>query len=235
MPAARYDGQTEWYETFSSNEVFAEARRFVVELLGPGQGTRCLDLGCGTGRAIPGLVHAGWSVVGTDVSVDQLSAAREHAGELAELVLADAHALPYRDGEFDAVASILTHTDFDDVQAAFSEAARVLRPGGAFVYLGVHPCFASPFVDRADGTPMTLRPGYTRAGWQRLPPDPTSTKIRVRVGINHLPLAGVLNAVIGSGLTIVRVEEPGADDPPIFFALRAIKPLVTDGITDDSR
>ena len=235
MPAARYDGQTEWYETFSCNEVFSEARRFVVKLLGPGRGARCLDLGCGTGRAIPGLVHAGWSVVGTDVSVDQLSAAREHAGELAELVLADAHALPFPDGEFDAAVSILTHTDFDDVQAAFSEAARVLRPGGAFVYLGVHPCFGSPFVDRTEGAPVTLRPGYVHAGWQRLPPDATSAKIRVRVGINHLPLAGVLNAVIGSGFTIVHVEEPGPTDPPIFLALRSIKLVAADQLADGSR
>jgi ubiquinone/menaquinone biosynthesis C-methylase UbiE len=121
--------------------VFANARRFVVELLGAGRGARCLDLGCGTGRAIPALVQAGWSVVGTDVSVDQLSAAHEHVGELAELVRADAHDLAFRDGEFDAVISILTHTDFDDVKRVFSEAARVLRRGGTFAYLNVHPCF----------------------------------------------------------------------------------------------
>jgi SAM-dependent methyltransferase len=234
VSVARYDGQTAWYETYSSGEVFSAARRFAVELLGPGRGARCLDLGCGTGRAIPALIRAGWSVVGTDVSIDQLSAAREHLGKLAELVLADAHALPFRDGEFDAVVSILTHTDFDDVRRAFSEAARVLRPGGAVVYLGVHPCFGSPFVDRAEGTPVTLRPGYATAGWQRLPPDASSASIRVRVGINHLPLAGLLNAVVGSGLTIVRVEEMGPADPPIFLALQAIKRLSAKELTDGS-
>jgi SAM-dependent methyltransferase len=228
VPIARYDGQTAWYEAFSSDEVFAEARRFAVDLLGPGRGARCLDLGCGTGRTIPALVRARWSVVGADVSVDQLSAARGHVGEIAELVLADAHDLPFRDGEFDAVISILTHTDFDDVQRAFSEAARVLRRGGLFVYLGVHPCFGSPFVDRTEGTPLTLRPGYPHAGWQRLPPDPGSTKIRARVGINHLPLAGFLNAFIDSGFTIIRVEEPGSADPPIFLTVQATKRLAAE-------
>jgi SAM-dependent methyltransferase len=222
MPVARYDGQTEWYEAFSSGAVFSEARDCAVALLGSGPG-RCLDLGCGTGRAIPALAAAGWSVVGTDVSLDQLAAAREHAGPLADFVHADAHALPFADGEFDAVISILTHTDFDDAQAAFTEAARALRAGGKFVYLGVHPCFGSPFVARDEGLPVTLRPGYRDAGWHRLPPDPASTKIRSRVGINHLPLADLLNALRRSGFAITEAREPGDADPPFFLALQTTK------------
>ena len=225
MTTARYDGQTEWYESFASADMLSSARDFAVELLGRGPG-RCLDLGCGTGRAIPALARAGWSVVGTDVSADQLEAAREHAGELARLVRADARTLPFQDREFDAVISVLTHTDLDDVVGTFAEASRVLRVGGAFVYLGVHPCFGSPFVARSeaaaiDGVAALLHPGYRAAGWHRLPADAGSTKIRARVGINHLPLAGLLNAVIQSGFTITQVEEPGETDPPFFLALRA--------------
>jgi ubiquinone/menaquinone biosynthesis C-methylase UbiE len=219
---ARYDGQTDWYETYTSADIFRQARDFVVQLLETGPG-RCLDLGCGTGQAIPALLEAGWSVVGTDISGDQLAAARERAGTHASLVQADAHALPFAAGEFDAVVSILTHTDLDDPVAAFTEACRVLRGGGAFVYLGVHPCFGSPFVDWAAERPI-LRPGYRDAGWHRLPADPTSVKVRARVGVNHLPLAGFLNAIIRSGFTIMQIEEPGEDDPPIFLALRATKP-----------
>jgi ubiquinone/menaquinone biosynthesis C-methylase UbiE len=227
MTTARYDGQTEWYESFAAGEVFSSARAFAVELLGAGPG-RCLDLGCGTGRAIPALVRAGWSVVGSDTSIDQLEAARELAGTRVELVHSDAHDLPFGDETFDAVVSILTHTDFDDVGRVFSETRRVLRVGGTFVSLGVHPCFGSPFVARGEaegieGAAAVLHPGYRDAGWQRLPPDPTSAKIRSRVGINHLPLAGLLNAIVCSGLTIERVEEPGDADPPLFLAVKAAK------------
>jgi ubiquinone/menaquinone biosynthesis C-methylase UbiE len=222
MTTARYDGQTEWYESITSAEMFASARDFVVRLLGKGPG-RCLDLGCGTGRAIPALSRAGWSVVGTDISIDQLEAARAYAGDSVRLVRGDAHALPFGDGEFDAVVSVLTHTDFDDVVGAFGEASRVLREGGAFVYLGVHPCFASPFVKRGEGAAPVLQPGYRRAGWHVLPADLSSAKIRARVGINHLPLAGLLNAITRSGLTISQVEEPGDADPPFFLAVKATK------------
>jgi len=71
-----------------------------------------------------------------------------------------------------------------------------------FVYLGVHPCFGSPFVDRSEPAKPSIRPGYPDAGWHRLPADPTSTKIRSRVGFNHLPLAGILNAIIRNGFTM---------------------------------
>src|SRR5262249_56433485 len=119
------------------------------------------------------------SVVGVDVSADQLRAAEPHAAPGVELVLGDAHALPFGDGEFDAVVSVLTHTDFDDAQRVFAEAHRGLRTGGTFVYVGVHPCFASPFVERSEeGVPVGLRPGYSEQGWQFLPPDPASARIR---------------------------------------------------------
>jgi SAM-dependent methyltransferase len=218
---ARYDGQTEWYEAYTSAAVFSEVRAFAVRLLGAGPG-RCLEIGCGAGRAIPELVEAGWSVVATDVSADQLAAARRYADSIATLVHADAHELPFEDASFDAVLSILTHTDFDDPPRVFGEARRVLRDGGTFVYAGIHPCFGSPFVDRVDPTAPVLRPGYTQPGWQRLPPDPAATGVRARVGVNHIPLAGLLNAIVGSGFTIARVEEPGDGDPPLFLAIRSV-------------
>jgi SAM-dependent methyltransferase len=167
-------------------------------------------------------------VVGTDVSRDQLAAAAKLSGGLAQLVRADAHALPFADGEFDAVISILTHTDLDDVTASFREACRVVRAGGVFVYLGVHPCFGSPFVSReraeeVDGAAGIVLPGYNRAGWQRFPADASSTRVRARVGINPPPVAGLLNAIIAGGFAIAEVQEPGDADPPLFIAVRSTK------------
>jgi len=224
MPTARYDGQTAWYEEIASAEAVLSARASAVQMLGSGPG-RCLDLGCGTGRAIPALKAAGWTVVGTDISIDQLETARQRTGEPAEhLVRADAHALPFEDGEFDAVISIFTHTDLDDVLCAFTEACRVVRRGGVFVYLGAHPCFGSPFVERGrEGSPPILHAGYRAAGWQRLDGDENSAKIRARVGINHLPLAGLVNAIVQSGFTIKQFEEPGDADPPLFLGIKTMK------------
>ena len=220
VTTARYDGQAEWYESFAAAELFVEARAAAVRLLGRGSG-RCLDLGCGTGRAIPLLAAAGWRVTGVDVSRDQLRVAEQHAADAEELLCADAQQLPFADDSFDAVVSILTHTDFDEPLAAFSEARRVLRPGCPFVYLGVHPCFGSPAVERRDGEPALLHPEYRRAGWQTESRNFSETGIRSRVGINHAPLAAFLNALLASGFVPVEFEEPGELDPPLFLAVRA--------------
>lgn len=121
------------------------------------------------------------------------------------------------------MTSILTHTDFDDLGAVFGEVHRVLRTGGAFAYVGVHPCFASPSVERRADGPAFLHPGYRETGWQCISRDPESPGIRARVGINHLPLAALLNAALESGLTLAQLAEPGNTDPPLFLGFRAEK------------
>jgi SAM-dependent methyltransferase len=227
LTTARYDGQTDWYETFARGEAHAAARDFAIGLLGDGPGL-CLDLGTGTGLAVPALVRRGWSVIGTDISEDQLERARSQYGNAAEFVNADAHALPFGDDAFDAVVSLFTHTDFDEPGKALREAHRVLRSGGRFVYVGVHPCFGSPFVARErareiDGVVAVVLPGYATAGWRPIPPESGPEGVTVRVGINHRPLADFLNALIGSGFRLTEVHEPGAADPPLFFAFAATK------------
>jgi ubiquinone/menaquinone biosynthesis C-methylase UbiE len=140
----------------------------------------------------------------------------------AELVQADASDLPFPDCSFDAVVSLLTHTDFDDPTAVFAEVARVLRPGGRFVYVGTHPCFVAPSVQRGGVDPPVLHSGYRRAGWRFASPA-FGEGIRPRVGVNHLPLADFLNAMLRSGLALVEFAEPGGDDYPYFLSLRATK------------
>jgi SAM-dependent methyltransferase len=204
--------------SLASTEPFAELREHAVALLGSSRGGRCLDLGCGTGLALPLLEAAGWDAVGVEVSQGQLERAR---GRGANVLQADAHALPFDEGSFDAVISLYTHTDFDDLPAAFAEAARVLRAGGVFVYAGVHPVFASPFaVPQDDGTTIFTR-GYRDIGWHTVSRYPDRPGIPARVGFHHVPLAVLLNAVLDSGLTLSRVDEPREEDPPKTIALRA--------------
>ena len=213
----RYDGVAEWYDAFVRSVDHTPVVLDVLErLLGRGPG-RCLDLGCGTGIAFPTLVRLGWSTVGIDVSTDQLAVARPHADSLgAQLVAANASDLPFEAESFDAVISLLTHTDFDDLPAAFREAARVLRPGGRFVYVGVHPCFASSVVDRrADGPPV-LHAGYRQPGRR----NAAIGEVRERVGVNHVPLAELLNAVLAAGIRLEQIEEPIGDDYPLLLAMQ---------------
>ena len=225
MSEARYDGLADWYDALVGGEVSEWTRtagELLVSLLGRGPG-RCLDLGCGTGVFVPLLVDCGWTVAGVDLSADQLRVAGERVGGLAEaLVQADAGALPFEDGSFDAVAAVLVHTDIDRYDVALQEAARVLRPGGSFVHVGTHPCFVSPSASSsADGRHRVFA-GYHE---QRLVYDsPAFARgaegIRARVGTWQVPLAALLNAVAGAGLRLERAVESG-DDPPGMLALFA--------------
>jgi SAM-dependent methyltransferase len=222
----RYDGLADWYDGFVRAAGLTAVELDVLErLLGRGPG-RCLDLGCGTGVALATLAGLGWSTVGVDVSADQLRVARERADTAgAELVLADAAAMPFENGSFDAVASLVTHTDFEDAAAVFAETARVLRPGGRLVYVGVHPCFVAPTVERRVDEPHLLHPGYRRRGWWHDAPGFRLGRegVRGRAGVNHLPLADFLNAVLDAGLRPERFEEPGEDDYPLLLAFRAYR------------
>ena len=195
-PIARYDGLADWYDAFvhgEGREWTARVEVLLRPLLGAGRG-RCLDLGCGTGAFLPLIAELGWSPVGVDVSADQLRVARASAGDLVDdLVQADAAALPFADGTFDAVASLMIHTDVDDYAAVLREAARVLRPGGALVHVGVHPCFLGPFARVHPDGSRTILPGY--GSTERIFDSPAFRKadgLRARVGVVEPHARGAL-------------------------------------------
>src|SRR5215469_3665941 len=119
MPA-RYDGHADWYDERTS-PFTAAASALLLDLLGPGPG-RCLDVGCGGGVHLQALAAHGWTVVGADLSADQLGVARRRAPGIG-LVRADAAWLPLGDGAVDAVVLAFVHTDLDDLSGALAEAA----------------------------------------------------------------------------------------------------------------
>jgi hypothetical protein len=121
------------------------------------------------------------------------------------------------------------HTDVDDVAPVFAEVARVLRPAGRLVFLGVHPCFVGHFVESRDGgAQVVLHAGYRHAGWHQDSPHFSPTGLGRRVGARHVPSAELLNALLAAGLRLERVEEFGGDRDhghvPRDLALVAAKP-----------
>ncbi len=104
-------------------------------------GWAVLDVGCGTGRALPALravVGPGAPVLGIDLTPQMLDVARaNHRDAHAALVLGDARRLPVADAGADAVfaAGLVAH--LPDAAAGFVELARVTRPGGRLVLF--HP------------------------------------------------------------------------------------------------
>ncbi len=103
------------------------ALRDVLRRLGPGRGRRVLDLGGATGRLSVRLARLGMRPVVLDPSLPMVRRARRRG---LAAVAGSAHALPFRDGAFDAVIVLDALHHVSDIPRSLGEAARVLEPGG---------------------------------------------------------------------------------------------------------
>jgi ubiquinone/menaquinone biosynthesis C-methylase UbiE len=218
--AVAYDGIADWYEReFLAAQAGADplgVGAALGTLLGRGSGA-CLEVGCGTGVHAARIRGLGWTPVGVDVSAGML---RYASGRLP-VVRADAQRLPLPDGRFPAVVSVMVHTDMPGYPAVLAEAHRVLRPGGVFVHVGVHPCFCGGFADHSDPDAVVIRPGYRDAHWTR--ESYTDQGLRAKVGATHRPVPELLHAFLDAGLTLERFAEGGAPTPMVL-AVRARRP-----------
>lgn len=95
---------------------------------------RILDAGCGTGLIGAGLRGRGWDdLVGVDISAGMLAEARTR-GIYRSMTKCDLCAMPFGDGDFDAVVCIAVLTYAPSIERVFREFERVLRPGGLIVF-----------------------------------------------------------------------------------------------------
>ena len=102
---------------------------------------KALEIGSGTGFFSLNLMQAGFidSCVVTDISPGMVEVAVRNGRALGLDVdgrVADAESLPAEDGEFDLVIGHAVLHHIPDVELAFREIVRVLRPGGRFVICG---------------------------------------------------------------------------------------------------
>ena len=96
-------------------------------------GARVLDVATGSGNAAIAAARCGCEVVGIDYVPALLDRARTRAaaeGLDIEFAEADAEALPYADGAFDAVLSVMGVMFAPDQERAAAELLRVSRSGG---------------------------------------------------------------------------------------------------------
>jgi SAM-dependent methyltransferase len=121
--AARFDESEARFKGEVAPEDFR--LRAVLDSLGPLEGNRVLDLGCGKGRFAAHLARAGAEVVGLDLSASMLACATG-----LNRVRASAKRLPFADGAFDAVIAIEVIEHVGALDLVLEEARRVLRAGG---------------------------------------------------------------------------------------------------------
>lgn len=112
-------------------------------LLGDVHAKSILEIGCGSAPCSAWLARdaadADTFVTGFDISAGMLARRPDTATNLP-LVQADVLAIPYRDNAFDTAFSAFGALPFvADLDRALAEIARVLKPGGRFVFSVTHP------------------------------------------------------------------------------------------------
>ncbi|MFD5656114.1 methyltransferase domain-containing protein [Streptomyces hirsutus] len=162
----------DWEARFAADGPVYEA---AVARMGLRPGQCALDVGCGSGRALPALraeVGEGGVVLGVDLTPAMLGATeREGRTGLARLLLADACRLPLPAGAVHGIFSAGLINHVPDPATALCEWSRVTAPGGALLLF--HPSGRTERAAR-HGRPLdpadplaeeNLRPALRAAGW----------------------------------------------------------------------
>ncbi|HEY8480342.1 MAG TPA: class I SAM-dependent methyltransferase [Spirillospora sp.] len=114
----------------------------VLDAIGPCEGLRVLDAGCGEGYLSRTLAARGADVTGVDVSQGLIDAAAAHPeAQAITFVRASVDDLPFDDDAFDLIVCNHLFSHLADPSGALGEFSRVLRSGGRLVLLTLHPCF----------------------------------------------------------------------------------------------
>ena len=145
--------------------VLAPAPRRAIAVLNALPDGRVLEVGVGTGLALPHYRH-GLSVVGIDLSPEMLALARrkverdrlEHVETLLEM---DAEAMDLPDASFDAAVAMFVASVVPNPRRMMAEMRRVVRPGGTLLL--VNHFLAPPGIRR--GIERLMAPFSRALGW----------------------------------------------------------------------
>ncbi len=177
-----------------------------------------LDIGTGEGQIARLLTDGGARVVGIDPTHAQVVEAIARGGG-PTYARAGAADLPFADGTFDAAIACLVFEHIDRMDDAIDEVARVLAPGGRFVFMLNHPLLQTPGSGWIDDHVLDPPEQYWRVG----PYLVESTQVEevqkgVFIPFVHRPLGRYVNAMADAGLSLERMIEPA---PPPGFLERA--------------
>jgi SAM-dependent methyltransferase len=178
-----------------------------ARLLGPLQGRQILEVGCGAAAAGRWLATQGAHVTAIDLSAGMLRHAQtdgERTGVPINLVQADAMALPIADGAFDIAFTAFGAVPFvEDSARLMREVARVLRPGGRWVFATTHPlrwCF--PDDPGPDGLTATM-PYWDRTPYVEYAASGEATYVE-----HHRTLGDRIREITAAGFRLLDIVEP---------------------------
>ncbi|NNN20131.1 MAG: class I SAM-dependent methyltransferase [Acidimicrobiaceae bacterium] len=220
MASELWENNAKWWQIGFTNGADPEYQEQIIPMLADNiDGSHSvLDIGTGEGQlsrvasATPGVDH----VVGIDPTWEQISEARARAPRISYLK-AEASAVPFADGSFDTVIACLVFEHIADLDGAIGEVARVLKPGGRFLFFLNHPLLQTPNSGWIDD--HIIGEQYWRIG-KYLEEERSVEEVEkdVYIPFIHRPLSKYLNTLASNSLLLTRMEEPS---PPQGFLDKA--------------
>lgn len=133
----------EWSQTYDIDRNLTRDldQQVMVEMLANRHFDSILEIGCGTGKNTAFLVRVGDQVHALDFSEGMIAKAREKVkADNARFSVADlTQPWPAEDQAYDLIVCNLVLEHIEDLSFVFSEARRVLLPGGKFLVNELHP------------------------------------------------------------------------------------------------
>jgi SAM-dependent methyltransferase len=220
-PEERWDDHALWWQREFTDGVDPEYTEQILPLVEQNIAPRStvLDIGTGEGQIARLLTaNLGCSVTGIDPSPVQIREAEARGGGVSYLI-GSADDLPVPSGSFDSAVACLVFEHIPHMDAALIEVARILKPGGTFLFLLNHPLIQTPNSGLIDDHMVDPPEQYWQIG-PYLRESETTEQVELGVFITffHRPLSRYLNSAFDAGLRLTRMEEPA---PPPGFLSRA--------------
>lgn len=176
-----------------------------ARLLGDVAGRRVLEVGAGAAQCTRWLLGQGAEAIATDVSLGMLARGRLLDDvRSTPAVTADARHLPFADGAFDIAFTAFGAIPFvPDPVAVHREVARVLRPGGRWVFSVTHPVRWAFPDDPSERGLTAIRSYFDRRPYVESGPDGSVTYAEY-----HRTMGDHLADVVAAGLVLERLVEP---------------------------
>ncbi|CUH45067.1 class I SAM-dependent methyltransferase [Ruegeria atlantica] len=151
------------YDQGLGPNIFVDYADRLTGLCGSLETGRVLELAAGTGivsRKLRNALNPSVSLTVSDLNPPMLEIAKAKfsGSENVEFVQANAMELPFEDNSFDLIVCQFGVMFFPDKTASYREAARVLKPGGRYVFNVWSDMFENPFSETAHKAAMTFFP-----------------------------------------------------------------------------
>ncbi len=135
----------EYFDTIAENwttqytDQDSEVLQYTIhEILNEAPGKTILDIGCGAGISFPFLDN--YNVIAFDLSSRMIEQANRNRTPSIDLLLqADTHRIPLKDETIDGIIALAVYPHIIDKAVFLDECYRVLRPGGSFGIIHLHP------------------------------------------------------------------------------------------------